>query len=188
MIIIDNVLVSDDIRDIHFLCDLPRCLGACCVEGDAGAPLEEEEVGILQDELETIKPFMTADGLEAVEALGVFDYDASGGLVTPLNLGMECSFTFFEEGIARCAIEKAFEEGKIDFRKPVSCHLYPIRLTKVGQHIAMNYHRWHICEPGLALGKKHGLPLYRFLREPLIRRFGEVWYEKLVAAIEGEAV
>lgn len=183
MIIVDNVLVSDDIIEVHFICDLPRCLGACCVEGDAGAPLEDEEVGILEDNLEQIKPYMTEDGIEAVAALGVFDYDASGGLVTPLNLGMECAFTYFEDGIAGCAIEKAWEKGEIDFRKPISCHLYPIRLKKLGQSLAVNYHNWHICEPALALGKKHGLPLYKFLREPLVRRFGEEWYEKLLASI-----
>ncbi|HOI00458.1 MAG TPA: DUF3109 family protein [Bacteroidales bacterium] len=186
MIIIDDVLVSDDIRDVHFLCDLPRCFGACCVEGDAGAPLEDEEVGILEELLEDIKPFMTEDGLEAVSALGVFDYDAAGGLVTPLNLGMECAFAYFEEGVARCAIEKAFEAGVIGFRKPVSCHLYPIRQMRVGHRIALNYHRWHICEPALALGKQTGLPLYRFLRDPLIRRFGAEWYDKLVQAVESK--
>ena len=184
MIIIDNVLVSDDIKDIKFACDLKACHGDCCVEGDAGAPLEEEEISIIEDYLEEIKPYMTPEGIEVVENYGVFDYDIDGDYVTPLVNNRECAFVYFEKGIALCAIEKAWLEKKIKFRKPVSCHLYPIRLDKVGDRIAVNYHRWHICVPALQKGRQEGVPLYKYLKEPLIRKFGEDWYLKLLKAID----
>ncbi|HRY97795.1 MAG TPA: DUF3109 family protein [Bacteroidales bacterium] len=182
MIIIDDTLVSEEIFDVHFICDLASCRGACCVEGDAGAPLEEEEIGLLEDALDEVKPFMTPEGRATVEGQGVFEFDAGGHFVTPLNGGRECAFTFFVDGEARCAIEEAFLSGKTRFRKPVSCHLYPIRLSQVGDHIAVNHHHWHICVPAKLLGKKEGVRVYEFLREPLIRRFGGAWYEKLKIA------
>ena len=184
MIIVDNVLVSDDIKEIRFSCDLKACHGDCCVEGDAGAPLEEEEISIIEDYLEEIKPYMTREGIEVVENNGVFDYDVDGEYVTPLVNNRECAFVYFEKGIALCAIEKAWIEKKIKFRKPVSCHLYPIRLDKVGDRIAVNYHRWHICVPALQKGRQEGVPLYKYLREPLIRKFGKEWYGKLLEAME----
>ena len=182
MIIIDDIVISREIFDTHFICDLPQCLGACCVEGDAGAPLEEAEIGELEDALDEVIPYMTEEGKATVKQYGVFDYDADGNYVTPLNDGKECAFTFFEEGIARCAIEQAWMDKKIDFQKPVSCHLYPIRIKKLHQGEAVNYHRWHICAPALLLGKKEGVPLYVFLKEPLIRKYGAGWYQKLEAA------
>jgi hypothetical protein len=182
MIIIDDTLVSEEIFDVHFICDLAACRGACCVEGDAGAPLEEEEIGLLEDALDKVKPYMTPEGRATVEEQGVFDFDAGGHFVTPLNDGRECSFTFFVDGEARCAIEQAFLDGKTSFRKPVSCHLYPIRLSAVGDHIAVNHHHWHICVPAKLFGQKEGVRVYEFLREPLIRRFGAEWYEKLKIA------
>ncbi len=184
MIIVDNVLVSDDVKDIKFACDLKSCHGDCCVEGDAGAPLEEDEISIIEDNLEKIKPFMTSEGIEVIDKYGVFDYDVDGEYVTPLVNNRECAFVYFEKGIALCAIEKAWIEKKIKFRKPVSCHLYPIRLDKVGDRIAVNYHRWHICVPALQKGRSEGEPLYKYLKEPLIRKFGENWYNKLLQAVE----
>ena len=184
MIIVDDVLVSDDIKDIYFACNLKACNGDCCVEGDAGAPLEEEEISILEDYLDEIIPYMTKEGVEAVKLTGVFDYDVDAEYVTTLVNNRECAFVYFEKGIALCAIEKAWLEGKIKFRKPVSCHLYPVRIDKVGDKRAVNYHRWSICVPALKAGRKAGVPLYQYLKEPLIRYFGEAWYEKLVKAIE----
>lgn len=184
MIIIDNTLVSEEIFDVHFICDVPVCKGACCVEGDSGAPLEEEEIGAIEDALDAVMPYMTAAGRSTVLQQGVFDFDADGHFVTPLNQGKECSFTYFVDGEARCAIEQAWTDGRSAFRKPVSCHLYPIRLSKVGDHIAINHHHWHICVPAKLFGKKEGVRVYQFLREPLIRKFGESWYEKLEIAAE----
>lgn len=182
MIIIDDILVSEELFDIHFICDLTACKGACCVEGDAGAPLEEEEVSKLEDALEAVRPYMTGEGRKSVEKQGVFVYDDDGTLVTPLNNGKECAFTYFVGREARCAIEKAWAEGKTSFRKPESCHLYPIRIKKLSKGEAVNYHQWHICAPALVLGKKKGVPVFRFLKDSLIRRYGKEWYEKLEIA------
>jgi hypothetical protein len=184
MIIIDDVLVSDEIKDIYFSCNLKACRGDCCVEGDAGAPLEEEEISVLEDYLDEIIPYMTEEGIEAVKLTGVFDYDMDAEYVTTLVNNRECAFVYYENGIALCAIEKAWLDGKINFRKPVSCHLYPVRLDKVGDKIAVNYHRWSICAPALKAGRENGVPLYKYLKTPLERKFGKTWYQKLVKAIE----
>ena len=186
MIIIDDTIVSDQLRDTCFVCDLSKCKGACCVEGDAGAPLEEEEISILEDVVDHIKPFMRREGIEEVERNGVFDFDAGGHYVTPLVNGRECAFVAFnDEGVAMCAIENAWKAGKTDFRKPVSCHLYPVRLSRYKDFEAINYHEWHICKPALEYGKKLNLPVYQFLKEALIRKYGERYYEQLAKQIEG---
>ncbi|MBC8320976.1 MAG: DUF3109 family protein [Bacteroidetes bacterium] len=184
MIIIDDILVSDEIKEIYFACNLHACKGDCCVAGDAGAPLDEEEISILEDDIDYIKPFMTKQGLEIIERGGVFEYDTDGEYVTPLVNDNECAFVYFENSISFCSIEKAYIEGKTEFQKPVSCHLYPIRLSKVGLSIAVNYHRWHICSPALNGGTKNGVPLYRYLKQPLIRKFGEPWFDKLIEQFE----
>ena len=150
------------------------------MEGDAGAPLEEEEISQLEDDIDKIKPFMVPEGIAEVEALGVFDYDAEGKFVTPLIHGKECAFVYFDEGIARCAIEKAFGAKKIPFAKPVSCHLYPIRIRRTPVNDLLNYHKWPICKHALAKGHKEKIPLYLFLEGALIRRYGRTWYNKLV--------
>jgi hypothetical protein len=179
MIIIENTSVSDDLYLVRFCCQLDRCHGACCVAGDAGAPLEEEEISIIEDELDRIIPFMTEQGKATVEKIGVFDYDIHGKYVTPLVNDGECAFASFENGIASCAIEKAYFEGKVKFRKPVSCHLYPVRITKYETFDAVNYEKWNICKPALKLGNKAGIQLYKFLKEALIRKYGADWYKKL---------
>ena len=185
MIIIDNTIVSDEIRDIRFCCDLAKCLGACCVEGDAGAPLEEEEISLLEDGFNEIKPFMRKEGIEVIDNIGVFDFDMAGEYVTPLINDQDCAYVYYVDGIARCAIEKAHEVKAIDFQKPISCFLYPIRITKHKEFEGVNYHNWHICQPARTFGKKIGLPMYKFLKDPLIRKYGADWYEKLVKEIEG---
>ncbi len=184
MILVDDTLVSEELKSINFSCDLSQCKGDCCVEGDAGAPLEEEEIALLEDALEEIKPYMAPKGLEVVEKTGVFDYDIDGEYVTPLVNDRECAFVYFENGISYCAIEKAWLEGKISFQKPISCHLYPVRLTKLKHHIAVNYDRWPICKAALLKGKQENLPLYKYLKSPLIRKFGDSWYHKLARAME----
>ena len=186
MIEIANILVSDEIQKIRFCCDLESCLGACCVEGDAGAPLEEEEISLLEDYIEEIKPFMRKEGVEVIEKNGIFDFDSTGEYVTSLINDRDCAFVIYENGVASCAIEKAFENGKIKFQKPISCHLYPIRVTKHKKFEALNYHKWYICQSACTQGKKLELPVYKFLKEPLIRQYGNEWYGKLVKAIEKE--
>ncbi|MDP4280693.1 MAG: DUF3109 family protein [Bacteroidota bacterium] len=176
---IGTTLVSDELRTVHFCCDLAKCKGACCVEGDAGAPLEEEEISFLEDFIDEIKPFMTPGGVTEVENNGVFDYDSFGVYVTPLINGKECAYIYFDSGIARCAIEKAYTEKKIPFPKPISCHLYPVRLIKIEEGEGVNYHKWYICQSALDKGLKENLPLYRFLETALIRKYGKEWYKEL---------
>jgi len=183
MIAIDNTLVSDELFDRKFVCDLNACKGACCVEGESGAPLEAEEIGIMEDELEKILPFLTSEGRATIAEQGVFTVDVDGDYVTPLNNGAECAFTIFDEkGIAKCGIEQAHFAGATSFRKPVSCHLYPVRVAQLKDYIAVNYHHWPICAPACACGEKLDVPVYAFLKEALTRKFGEEWYAQLAEA------
>ena len=185
MISLDNTVISDDIKDSLFCCDLEQCRGGCCVEGDAGAPLEEEEISLIEDYLEFILSYMLLGGRHTVKTHGVFDYDAEGNYVTPLVNDRECAFVYFEKDIARCAIEKAFQEKAIPFPKPVSCHLYPIRIRKLASgDDALNYHKWPICRKAIEKGFKEKLLLYRFLDQALIRKYGRSWYNRLLKLIE----
>ena len=187
MIEIDDKIVSADLLREYFACDLAACKGICCVEGNAGAPLEMDEVDTLEEEYPNYKPYMTPEGIRAVEAQGFMVVDEDGDYTTPLVDDAECAYAYTEEGIPFCAIEKAFREGKTTFRKPISCHLYPIRIGDYGPYKAVNYHRWDVCRAAVELGRKKGVPVYRFLREPLIRKFGEDWYHELEeAAVELE--
>ncbi len=180
MIQIGKVIISKDILEKKFVCDLLSCKGECCVQGDSGAPLEEAETKILEKELEKIKPFLRPEGIRAIEKQGAWMIDADGDKVTPLVEGKECAYTVFDEqGIAACGIEKAWQAGETDFRKPKSCHLYPARLTEYEDFTAMNYHRWEICNSACALGEKLNVPVYVFLKEALIRKFGKYWYDEL---------
>lgn len=185
MIEIDDKIVSADLLRECFACDLSQCRGICCVEGNAGAPLEVDEVDILEREYEAYRPYMTAEGIEAVERQGFMVVDADGDYTTPLVNDAECAYARNENGVTLCAIEKAWLEGKTPFRKPISCHLYPIRLVHFSNgSIGLNYHRWSVCEPARRCGRKLGIPVYRALREPIIRRFGEEFYRALEAADE----
>lgn len=183
MIIIDKTLVSNELFDEAFACDLSACKGACCVEGSSGAPLEEAEVDILDEIYEDVKPYMRAEGIAAVEELGTFTVDHDGDLVTPLVNGEECAYVQFDEhGIAKCAIEMAHRAGKVDWPKPISCHLYPIRIKALKDFDALNYHRWHICKPACECGAKLQIPVFRFCKSALIRKYGEAYYNLLEEA------
>jgi len=185
MIRIDKILVSEEIFEKRFLCDLSACKGACCVEGDSGAPVEAEEIGIMEQALEDIKPYMRKEGIDRVDEVGVFTVDTDGEYVTPLVDGKECAFVNFDQhGIAKCAIEMAYRDGKIDFPKPVSCHLYPIRLTKLKDFTAVNYHYWPVCDPARSCGAKLDVKVFRFLKEPIIRKFGADFFQQLESADE----
>lgn len=182
MIAIDETLVSDELLERKFVCDLAACKGACCVEGESGAPLELEEISILEDDLEKIKPFLRPEGLKAIGKHGVFTLDTDGDFVTTLVGGAECAFaTFDDNGIAKCGIEQAHNAGATAFKKPISCQLYPARLTVLKDYIGVNFHEWPICAPACDCGEKLQVPVYVFLKEALIRRFGIEWYEKLCA-------
>lgn len=180
MIIIDDTLISDEIYTESFVCDLSACSGGCCVHGDAGAPLDKTEIKILADIFSAVKPYMRAEGIQAIEEGGTHLEDSAGDYTTPLVNGQECVYVYFDENnIAKCAIEKAWEEGKVEFKKPISCHLYPIRITKYSTYDALNYHRWPICNCARVKGKSLKVKIYQFLKEPLIRKYGASWYEQL---------
>jgi len=177
--IIQNILVSDDIISEFFCCDLNSCRGFCCMEGDAGAPLEPNEIYDLEENYPIFKKYMIKKGIEKVEASGTFEYDMEGAFVTPLLDDENCAYLFLEDNIAKCAIEKAFVDGETDFQKPISCHLYPVRVKILPDYEALNYHRWHICRPACEKGKALKMPLYKFLKKPLVRKYGEMWYAEL---------
>jgi len=179
MIQIGDKIISRDLFDNHFICHLEKCEGNCCVFGDSGAPLTDDEAELLSRDLHKIYPLMRAEGKRAVREQGAWVIDRDDEKVTPLVSREECAYAVFEDHIARCAIEKAFEEGSISFRKPVSCHLYPIRVGKLKQGIALNYHRWSICEPARELGKKEAVPVFRFLKDAITRVYGEEFYMEL---------
>lgn len=182
MIIIEDILISDDILQKKFVCDLNACKGACCVEGDSGAPLEDEETGILDDIYEEVKPYLRKEGIAAIEKQGKYLIDSDGDMVTPLVNKKECAYAVFENGTALCGIEKAYLDGKISFKKPISCHLFPIRIKKLSTGEAINYQDLDICKPGCQCGKKLDVPVYKFLKEPLIRKYGEEFFDMLDAA------
>ncbi len=179
MIQIGDKIVSTELFDNHFVCHLEKCRGMCCVYGDAGAPLTEEETKTLEENLEKIKPFLRGGGLQAIEEKGPWEFDDDGDRVTPLMGQDDCAYSIIDNGIARCGIENAFYSDAIDFRKPISCHLYPIRLSKIGANIALNYHRWEVCKPARKLGKDYDMPVFRFLKDALIRAFGTEFYDEL---------
>lgn len=185
MMKVGEVLISDDIRDKEFVCNLSKCKGACCVEGDFGAPLEESELQILEDIYPVVKPYLTDKAVKTIEKQGTHTIDDDGDLCTPVVEGRECVYsTYDKKGILKCAIEQAYNDGKINWKKPISCHLYPIRVTKKKNFEALNYHKWHICSPACALGKELQVPVYKFLKDPLIRKYGNEWYSELVKEIE----
>ena len=180
IVAIDNKLISTEIFEKKFVCDLNACKGACCIEGDSGAPITMEEADILEEILDEVKPFMRPEGIEAVEESGVFYVDQWNHFATTLVNGKECAFVFFDDkGITKCAIEQAFISGKTTWKKPISCHLYPIRVNKVGESLALNYEKWNICEPACACGEQLNVPVYKFLKEPLLRAFGAEFYADL---------
>lgn len=179
MLQIGNTLVSLDLIEKKFVCRLTACKGACCVQGDSGAPLEEEELQMLDDAYPHVKPYLREISIKTIEEKGKWQVDSDGDKVTTLVADKECAFVVFEKGVATCGIEKAYNDGKVNFRKPVSCHLYPVRLTKYSTYTAVNYHEWEICKPALKSGSKLGVPLFVFLKDALIRKFGKEWYEEL---------
>lgn len=180
---IEDKIVSTELFDECFACDIHQCKGVCCVEGNAGAPLDMDEVDTLEEEWERYKPYMTPEGIEAIDKQGFMVVDPDGDYTTPLVNDAECAYSYCENGVTLCAIEKAYLEGVCSFRKPISCHLYPIRLINFSNGtIGLNYHRWSVCASARECGKKLNIPVYKALREPIIRRFGEDFYNALEAA------
>ena len=180
---IDDILVSSDIFTEEFCCGLDACKGICCVEGDAGAPVTLDEIGGIEDALDTVWDDMSASAQAVVDKQGVAYTDRDGDLVTSIVGGKDCVFTCYEGDCCLCALERAYRSGKTGFCKPISCALYPIREKRLGNGmIALNYNRWDVCRDAVKKGRELHLPVYKFLKEPLIRRFGAEFYEKLCEA------
>lgn len=182
---IDNVLLTTEILTERFCCDLDACKGECCVEGDAGAPVTLDEVAAIEDSLDVVWDDLNASAQTVIDKQGVAYTDQEGDLVTSIIGGKDCVFTCHENGCCFCALEKAYRAGKADFCKPISCALYPIREVRLKNGlIGLNYHRWDVCKDAVKKGKELDLPVYKFLKEPLTRRFGAAWYEALEEAAE----
>lgn len=186
MVQIEDKLISEDIFSEEFVCNLSKCKGACCVEGDVGAPLDKDETKILENIFDKVKPYLRPEGVKALEEQGTWTIDPmDGDFVTPMVNGAECAYVIFDEkGVTKCGIEKAYEEGAVDWQKPISCHLYPIRITEYSTFTALNYHEWNICSDACQLGKELKVPIYKFLKTPLIRKYGDAFYTVLSEAAE----
>jgi len=182
MLQIENTIISLDIIDKKFCCDLSKCKGACCIHGDSGAPLENKEVKILEEIYPEIKPYLRDESINAIEKQGTWVIDKDNDKVTPLVDNKECAYTIFEDNVAKCAIEKAFYAGITQFQKPISCHLYPIRLKEYPEFTAINYHCWEICKPAVFNGESLKISVFIFLKNALERKFGTNWYKQLVVA------
>jgi len=185
MIEIGNTLVSIDVVKEEFICNIKKCKGVCCVEGDSGAPVNKEEIKFLQDNIGSILPYLSEEGKKAIEEKGVYYTDIEKDDVTTLINGSECAFTVFENGTAQCGIEKAWSDGESSFRKPISCHLYPVRITKYKDFEAVNYDRWDICSDACVLGKQEKVKVFEFLKDPLTKLYGEEWYTTLEETVKG---
>ena len=181
MIELGNKLLSLDLFEKKFVCNLNACMGACCIEGDAGAPLEMEEIDLLEESLDIIKPYMRQEGIEVIDKQGVFYMDEDNEPVTSLVKNGACAFVYFDKNNStKCSIEKAHSEGKLDFKKPISCHLYPVRVTKLRHYEAINFNQWDICSDACTLGTELNVKVYKFLKEPIIRKWGERFFTELI--------
>ena len=179
MIAIGNTLLSEDLFDQLFACDLKACKGACCVEGESGAPLAQDELAQLEAVFEVVKPRLRPEALAVIEEVGLYEVDGDGDHVTPIIGGRECVYaTFDADGTAKCAFEQAWRAGETNWPKPISCHLYPIRVKELRDFTALNYHRWPICDGARACGVKVGISVLEFCKTALVRQFGQAWYDE----------
>lgn len=188
VIAIDNILVSDDVVREQFVCDLARCKGGCCEDGDAGAPLEKEEMAILKEIYNEVKPYLTTEGKRVIEKDGLYTYDVEFGWVTPTISGQMCAYGFRDaNGVLKCGIEQAWIDGKVKWKKPISCHLFPIKTKRTKAGEVVNYEpREDLCRAACSLGKKLKMPAYRFLEEAIVRKFGREFYEVLDKIASGD--
>ncbi len=180
----DSVIALIGIVEKEFVCNLNACKGQCCIDGDAGAPLDKEETQILEDIFPLVEPYLRAESIESIKEQGTWIIGQDGGYETPLLNQKECAYVIFKDEMALCAIEQAYNDGKVAWKKPISCHLYPIRIKEYSQFSAVNYHKWHICDDACTLGKELQVPVYKFLKEPLIRKYGQGWYDELELVIK----
>ena len=176
---LNKTIVSEEILEKEFICNLSACKGVCCIDGDAGAPLDEVETKILAEIYPKVKPFLRPEGIKVIEEQGTHVVSDFGELETPLIEGKDCAYVIFDGKTALCGIEQAYNQGIIDWKKPVSCHLYPIRIKEYSDFSAVNFHKWHICSDACALGEELGVPVYQFVKEALVRKFGQQWFDEL---------
>ncbi len=185
-----KTIVSEEIIKKDFVCNLSACKGACCIDGDAGAPLEKEEAAILDKMYPKIKPFLRSEGIDAIAAQGTSVTNEFNDIETPLINGADCAYVIFDKNnTALCAIEEAYNQKIISWKKPISCHLYPIRIKDYSEFSAINYDKWEICDDACSLGKELQVPVYKFVKEALIRKYGEDWYaelEKVAAQMQNQ--
>jgi Protein of unknown function (DUF3109) len=174
-----KTIVSEEILERDFVCNLSACKGNCCIDGDAGAPLSEEETKIMEEIYPKVKPYLRPEGIAAIEAQGTWIKGEDGDFETTLIEGKDCAYVIFDGATALCGIEQAYNEGIVSWKKPVSCHLYPIRVKDFSEFTAVNYDKWDICNDACTLGKELQVPVYKFVKEALVRRFGEDWYLEL---------
>ncbi|WGK94950.1 MULTISPECIES: DUF3109 family protein [Flavobacterium] len=174
-----KTIVSEEILEREFVCNLSACKGTCCIDGDAGAPLSEEETKIMEEIYPKVKPYLRPEGIAAIESQGTWVTGEDGDFETTLIEGKDCAYVIFDGTTALCGIEQAYNEGVVDWKKPVSCHLYPIRVKDFTEFTAVNYDQWHICDDACTLGKELQVPVYQFVKDALIRKFGEDWYLEL---------
>ncbi len=179
-----KTIVSEDLLEKEFVCNLTACKGACCIDGDAGAPLSLEETQILESIYPKVKSFLRKEGIAAIEAQGTWIKGVDGDLETPLIDGKDCAYVMFDGKTALCGIEQAYNQGIIDWKKPISCHLYPVRVKDFTEFTAVNYDKWDICDPACSLGQELEVPVYKFVKEALVRKFGEDWYAELEKVAE----
>lgn len=180
-----KTIVSEEILEKDFVCNLSACKGACCIDGEAGAPLDEEETKILAEIYPKVKPYLRKKGVEAIEKQGTYIENEWGEFETPLIDGKDCAYVIFDKNkTALCAIEEAYNQGDVTWKKPVSCHLYPIRVKDYSEFAAVNYHKWEICDDACTLGKELKVPVYKFVKQALIRKFGQNWYDELEKVAE----
>jgi hypothetical protein len=174
-----KTIVSEEILERDFVCNLSACKGNCCIDGDAGAPLSAEETKIMEEIYPKVKPYLRPEGIAAIEAQGTWVKGEDGDFETTLIEGKDCAYVIFDGATALCGIEQAYNEGVVSWKKPVSCHLYPIRVKDFSEFTAVNYDKWDICNDACTLGKELQVPVYKFVKEALVRRFGEDWYLEL---------
>lgn len=187
MFAVDDILVSDDLLDAPFCCNLSACLGACCVKGESGAPLESEERFALEDALPAVRKYLRPEALDVIENQGVWEEVGKHDYATTCVDGAECVFVTYVGRVAKCALQMAHDEGRIDFPKPISCHLFPVRVEKLGETDALNYERVSLCTSAVRMGARRGVQLSDFLRAPLTRKYGSAWYERFREACRERA-
>ena len=177
-----KTIVSEEIIEKDFVCNLSACKGACCVDGEAGAPLEKEETKILESIYPKVKPFLRKEGIDVIEKEGTWVTSEWNEPETPLINGADCAYVIFDEkNTALCAIEEAYNSGVIEWKKPISCHLYPVRVQSYEKMVAVNYHSWSVCSDACSFGNALKIPVYQFIKAALIRKFGQAWFDALEA-------